>query len=187
MGVYPETHDKGIWVLLKPSDERYYLQSDHTNTSYKRNEEWQVITRFGGYQGEAYDYAIIYEYRFFMIDLTLIMRQNERLHHQFVQIEAQRALMYQQVIDRLIGAKCMHAPRQGSSHQPLLKHIRIISDFWGSSSEIYHTESPAERIRHYAGLLLQLFYPYLTAKGQQAFDQLMEEFGRQIITGFDRV
>jgi hypothetical protein len=60
MGVYPKSHDKDIWVLLKPSDEKYYPQSDHTNTSYKRNGEWQVITRFGGDKGESYD-IIVYE------------------------------------------------------------------------------------------------------------------------------
>jgi hypothetical protein len=60
MGVYPESHEKDIWVLLKPSDDKYYPQSDHTNTSFKRNGEWQVITRFGGDKGEAYD-VIIYE------------------------------------------------------------------------------------------------------------------------------
>ena len=60
MGVYPEAHDEDIWVLLKPTDNKYYLQSDHTNTSYKRDGEWQVITRFGGDQGEPYD-LIVYE------------------------------------------------------------------------------------------------------------------------------
>ena len=60
MGVYPKSHDKDIWVLLKPSDEKYYPQSDHTNTSYKRDGEWQVITRFGGDKGESYD-VIVYE------------------------------------------------------------------------------------------------------------------------------
>ena len=60
MCVYPEGHDKDIWVLLKPSDGKYYPQSDHTNTSYKRNGEWQVITRFGGDKDEAYD-IIVYE------------------------------------------------------------------------------------------------------------------------------
>jgi hypothetical protein len=60
MGVYPESHNKDIWVLLKPSDNKYYPQSDHTNTSYKRNGEWQVITRFGGDKGEVYD-IIVYE------------------------------------------------------------------------------------------------------------------------------
>jgi len=60
MGVYPEDHDKDIWVLIRPTDDRYYPQSDHTNTSYKRDGEWQVVTRFGGDKGEVYD-LIIYE------------------------------------------------------------------------------------------------------------------------------
>ncbi len=60
MGVYPESHTKDIWVLIRPTDDRYYPQSDHTNTSYKRDGEWQVVTRFGGDKGEAYD-LIIYE------------------------------------------------------------------------------------------------------------------------------
>lgn len=59
-GVYPESHEKDIWVLVKPSDNFYYPQSDHTNTSHKRNGEWQVITRFGGDKGEKYD-IIVYE------------------------------------------------------------------------------------------------------------------------------
>jgi len=60
MGVYPEGHDKDIWVLLLPFDNMYYPQSDHTNTSFKRNGEWQVITRFGGSKDEDYD-LIVFE------------------------------------------------------------------------------------------------------------------------------
>ena len=60
MGVYPKSHTKDIWVMIRPTDDRYYPQSDHTNTSYKRDGEWQVVTRFGGDLGEAYD-LIIYE------------------------------------------------------------------------------------------------------------------------------
>ncbi|MEM1339927.1 MAG: hypothetical protein AAF634_12990 [Bacteroidota bacterium] len=60
MGVYPESHTKDIWVVIRPTDDRYYPQSDHTNTSYKRDGEWQVVIRFGGDRGEPYD-LIIYE------------------------------------------------------------------------------------------------------------------------------
>jgi hypothetical protein len=59
-GIYPEGHEKDIWVVLKPSDDKYYPQSDHTNTSYKRDGEWQVVTRFGGDKGEKYE-LIVYE------------------------------------------------------------------------------------------------------------------------------
>ncbi|NND10067.1 MAG: DUF2892 domain-containing protein [Flavobacteriaceae bacterium] len=60
MGVYPESHEKDIWVLLRPSDGRYYPQSDYTNTSFKENGKWQVVTRFGGDQGESFD-LYVYE------------------------------------------------------------------------------------------------------------------------------
>jgi hypothetical protein len=60
MGVYPENHTKDIWVLLKPTDNKYYPQSDYTNTSYKEGGEWQVVTRFGGDVGESYE-LIVYE------------------------------------------------------------------------------------------------------------------------------
>ncbi|MEO0551998.1 MAG: hypothetical protein AAF149_02285 [Bacteroidota bacterium] len=60
MGVYPEGHEKDIWVVLKPYDNKYYPQSDHTNTSYKLDGEWQVVTRFGGDYGEKYE-LIVYE------------------------------------------------------------------------------------------------------------------------------
>ena len=60
MGVYPEGHAQDIWVVLKPSDEKYYPQSDHTNTSYKRDGGWQVVTRFGGDLEEKYE-LIVYE------------------------------------------------------------------------------------------------------------------------------
>ncbi|WP_297766058.1 hypothetical protein, partial [uncultured Muriicola sp.] len=59
-GVYPETLTNDIWVLLKPSDNKYYPQSDYTNTSYKENGKWQVVTRFGGDQGETFD-LVVYE------------------------------------------------------------------------------------------------------------------------------
>ncbi|MEO1629289.1 MAG: hypothetical protein AAFU38_00810, partial [Bacteroidota bacterium] len=54
-GVYPEGHEQDIWVVMKPSDEKYYPQSDHTNTSYKRDGKWQVVTRFGGDYQERYE------------------------------------------------------------------------------------------------------------------------------------
>jgi len=60
MGVYPEILTNDIWVLLRPSDDKYYPQSDYTNTSYKENGKWQVLTRFGGDQGETFD-LVVYE------------------------------------------------------------------------------------------------------------------------------
>lgn len=59
-GVYPEGNESDIWVLLKPTDKKYYPQADQTNTSFKMNGEWQVITRFGGDKDEPYE-LIVFE------------------------------------------------------------------------------------------------------------------------------
>ncbi|TVP99980.1 MAG: hypothetical protein EA359_16475 [Balneolaceae bacterium] len=78
MGVYPEGHEKDIWVLLMPTDNMYYPQSDHTNTSFKRNGEWQVITRFGGSEDEPYE-LIVYETDEFASDFfTAIIEEWQR-------------------------------------------------------------------------------------------------------------
>lgn len=55
VGVCPENHEKDVWVLLRPSDDRFYPQSDYIDTSYKRNGEWEVIIRFGGRKGELFE------------------------------------------------------------------------------------------------------------------------------------
>ena len=60
MGVYPENHTKDIWVLLLPSDEKYYPNLITQIRSFKRNGEFQVITRFGGDALENYE-VIVYE------------------------------------------------------------------------------------------------------------------------------
>lgn len=60
MGVYPDSMEKDIWVVLRPTDNRYYPQSDHTNVSYRRNGKWQVITRFGGDKDEKFE-LIVYK------------------------------------------------------------------------------------------------------------------------------
>jgi hypothetical protein len=60
MGVYPEPLDNDIWVLIKPSDDKFYPQSDYTNASYKEKGKWQVVTRFGGDKDESYE-LLVYE------------------------------------------------------------------------------------------------------------------------------
>lgn len=100
MGVYPEQHTKDIWVLLKPSDNKYYPQSDYTNTSYKRNGEWQVVTRFGGDKGEAYD-LIVYEAdstasRFFSATIEKWKSEND-----YVGLEKEEIPSGVQEIDRI--------------------------------------------------------------------------------------
>ena len=101
MGVYPDGHNKDIWVLLKPSNDKYYPQSDHTYTAFKRNGEWQVITRFGGDKGEAYD-IIVYETDTFASEFFSTTIQNWKDALEFPGLELEDLPSGANEIDRIV-------------------------------------------------------------------------------------
>lgn len=120
-------------------------------------------------------FKVIYQYRFFLIDLNLIMRQNGKLHQEFLQIEKLRFSMYQDKIEALICDELMKKPKHESEHSVLITQIRVFSDYWVSSAEIYE-KNTENHIKKYARLFLFLFYPYLTKKGKKNFNELIQEF-----------
>ena len=119
-------------------------------------------------------FEIIYDYRFFMIDLNLIMRENPRLHSQFLDIEKLRFTMYKAKIDRLISEEILNSESKNKEYTSLIKQIRVLSDYWVASAQIYDATENAERIiTSYSYLLKQLFFPYLTEKGKLLYAELI--------------
>lgn len=116
-------------------------------------------------------FKILYDYRFFMMDLNFIMRENEILHKRFVEIESLRYQMYETVIDKMIENGLMRKAEFEKEYNLLIQTIRIFSDFWLASSEIYDTETPNIIIKNHVRLLLNLFYPYLTESGKLQFSK----------------
>ncbi|MEM7372298.1 MAG: TetR/AcrR family transcriptional regulator [Bacteroidota bacterium] len=119
-------------------------------------------------------FRILYDYRFFMIDLVYIMKENKQLHHRFLEIEQIRSEMYQDMINKAIQQGLMRDVYYPDEYQQLITHIRIFSDFWISSAAIYSSEDPQTVIDQHAKLLLDLFFPYLTVKGRKAYRVLLE-------------
>jgi len=118
-------------------------------------------------------FEIIYEYRFFMIDLNLIMRENARLYSKFLEIEELRFIMYKKKIDELIAEKILKPETHNNEYDKVIKQIRVISDYWLSSAQIYDAnENPEQIIKSYSSLLKHLFFPYLTKTGHQLFCEL---------------
>lgn len=119
-------------------------------------------------------FRTLYAYRFFMIDLNLIMRENEQLHKEFLEIEKLRALMYREAISDAIQEGIMRKEEYAGEYEQFIKRIRIFSDFWISSSEIYNSGNIEEIIEEHVQLFMNMFYPYLTAKGKKQLskDQL---------------
>ena len=115
-------------------------------------------------------FKIVYEYRFFMIDLNLIMRENKKLNEVFTAVEQTRAIMYQNVFQRSIGFGIMRPEAFSGEYQSLIERIRIFSDAWVSSSEIYDkNKTPVEIIEKYSKLFQNQLFPYLSEKGIREF------------------
>lgn len=121
-------------------------------------------------------FEIIYDYRFFMIDFNLIMRENQPLHQQIKEIEKLRFTMYEEKIKLMMHQDIIRKEDFESEYSFLINQIRIFSDYWVSSSEVYE-KNPSLSVKKYSKLFLLLFYPYLTEKGKKSFEELLFEFG----------
>lgn len=120
-------------------------------------------------------FEIIYDFRFFMIDFNLIMRENKQLHNQIKEIEKLRFKMYEEKISKMIDENLIRKETYEKEYEHFITLIRVFSDYWVSSSQIYE-ENPQLSIKKYARLFLTYFYPYLTKRGKKSFDDLLSVF-----------
>ncbi|MEM6379279.1 MAG: TetR/AcrR family transcriptional regulator [Bacteroidota bacterium] len=150
----------------------YCIGYVHSDTMTFLNEEKNTLKAL--FYSIDKGFEIIYGYRFFMIDLNLIMRENTRLHSQFLHIEKLRFAMYKEKIDTLISEGILKKESTHNEYTFLIKQIRILSDYWVASAQIYDaTENITNTITSYSCLLKQLFFPYLTEKGKRLYAELI--------------
>ncbi|MEM6629102.1 MAG: TetR/AcrR family transcriptional regulator [Bacteroidota bacterium] len=114
-------------------------------------------------------FATLWDYRFFMIDLNFIMKENEALHSFFLEVETLRSKMYQEEIECLIGEGLMRGESYVGEYAQLIKRIRIFSDYWIASAQIYDQGEYQRVLKEYVQLFMSIFYPYLTVKGKKDF------------------
>ncbi|MHA7832092.1 MAG: TetR/AcrR family transcriptional regulator [Flagellimonas sp.] len=117
-------------------------------------------------------FEVLVDYRFFMIDFNYILRENQVLHKRILEIETLRQSMYAEKINLMISQKILRNKQYDSEFLDLIKQIRIFSDYWLSSAQVYEN-NVALSIKKYARLFLLLFYPYLTKHGKAKFDKLL--------------
>ena len=124
------------------------------------------------YKSTQTGFRVLYDFRFFMIDLNYIMRENQALHQTFIQIGQMRDQMYQVVITKGIEEGYMRPAEYDKEYEALIRRIRIFSDHWIASSAIYDDQNAAKIIEQYTFLFINMFYPYLTEKGKGEFKEL---------------
>ncbi|MBK6953661.1 MAG: TetR/AcrR family transcriptional regulator [Crocinitomicaceae bacterium] len=116
-------------------------------------------------------FRILYEFRFLMLDLNYILRANKSLLKTFRDLEKVRAGMYQAEIKKAVDLKLMRNELYTGEFDELIVRIKIFSEAWIPSSEIYDSGPVEKIIQKYTQLFMGFFFPYLTEKGRKLFEK----------------
>lgn len=136
------------------------------NTSVKKSENF-IENLFNSTKT---GFEILYDYRFFMIDLNEILKENTLLKSAFLEVEKVRSKMYKDVIEKGIIQGNFRKELYENEYDFFIEQIKIYSDSWITSSQIYHSGSTKEDvIDHYVGLFIKMFVPYFTENIQTQF------------------
>ena len=110
----------------------------------------------------------LFKFRFLMIDFNQVMRENPKIHEHFKQLEEVRRTTYLYSFDLAIKAGIMRAPAFETEYIGLNERIRVFSDYWIASAEVYN-EPQETTVEKYHNLLVEMFFPYFTKEAQREF------------------
>jgi AcrR family transcriptional regulator len=127
------------------------------------------------YQSTQKGFTILYNYRFFMIDLKYILAENDALKQLYLQVGELRKDMYKSVINTAIAQGYFRDELYPNEYDYFIEHIKIYSDSWITSSSIYDTGTPQDIIAKYSELFIRMFYLYCTEKGRACFSEQLQK------------
>lgn len=117
-------------------------------------------------------FTIVFDFRFFFKELHYISNAFPKVKKVLREVEKVRSAMYKKLIDDLITNNFLRTEEFKGEFDDLIVRIKIFSDHWLESSSIYDDMTKEERIKKYAYLLVQHFYPYLSENGRHEFKTL---------------
>lgn len=117
-------------------------------------------------------FTIVFDFRFFFKELHYISNAFPKVKEVLREVEKVRSAMYKKLIDELITNNFLRTEEFKGEFDDLIVRIKIFSDHWLESSSIYDDMTKEERIKKYAYLLVQHFYPYLSENGRHEFKTL---------------
>ncbi|MEM6765502.1 MAG: TetR/AcrR family transcriptional regulator [Bacteroidota bacterium] len=165
------SHSNLIYYFKTKNELIEQLHLDILARAKSENEQLQAVdNRIAGLRRTMLSgFQVLYDYRFFMLDLPYIMKENATLHQFFMEVEKLRADMYVREIQFWIEKGWMRQEAYQGEYSQLIERIRIFSDFWLSSLQIYHKGEPQDMINKQVDLFMSMFFPYLTAEGRNKY------------------
>lgn len=108
----------------------------------------------------------IFRYRFIYIHFVVIARRMPELRKVYAQRFKIRRSQFLQLFEDYRQHGIVRADIPARVWESLIGSIYMIGDFWISANELTTRLKGRKAVTHYADLLLDLFYPYLTEKGR---------------------
>jgi len=115
---------------------------------------------------------ILADYRFLMLDLVQIMRENERIGTHFRQLVQGRKDQFEIFFKVLVANGIMRKEELPNEYDHFYTRIQMLGDYWISYAEVINQVNARTNINQYIQILSQSIYPYLTEKGKEEFNML---------------
>lgn len=170
------SHSNLIYHYKTKNDIASALHNELLEKAIALNNQAVTYTDFvqGLFESTKQGFNILYDYRFLMIDLNFILKENLALKTTFLEVEKVRAKMYQDVIANAIENNDLRKELYPNEYDFFINQIKIFSDSWIVSSQIYHTDFTKNQIIDlYADLFIKMWFPYLTDSGKEKFFRII--------------
>lgn len=108
--------------------------------------------------------TLLYKYRFLMLDFVTVMRTNKKIRDHYRKLFAIRKTQFKNVFAWMIAEGYMQPEMYPGHYDKVIEQLFIVGDFWMASAEILYDGKEKDKVAHYADIIDQVLFPYLTAK-----------------------
>lgn len=113
------------------------------------------------------------KYRFLMRDFTTLVAENSSIKRHYVAVIKKRKLQSLDIFDALIKQKILRPAELENEYAHLYERIQILGNFWITSALMQGDKLTKATVDRNFEMVVQIIYPYLTAKGASEFRKLI--------------
>jgi len=113
------------------------------------------------------------DYKFLMLNFVQIMRWHPSIKTHYQSLTLQRNEQMIGLFHTLEKADLLKSEAYQGQFKQVIEQFMILNNFWLSHAEILYQGNEAEKTKHFNKLVAAFIFPYLTAKGQKEYTQLI--------------
>jgi AcrR family transcriptional regulator len=108
--------------------------------------------------------TMLYRYKFLMLDFVSVMRKNKTIRDHYRKLYKLRKDQFRQIFTWMISQDYLKPEIYPGHYDRVIEQLFIVGDFWMASAEILYEGKEKEKVAHYADIIDQVLFPYLTPK-----------------------